>query len=287
VFTRTPLQGNQVAVFRDGAGLDAQTMQRTARELNLSETVFLGPGDDEHDASVRIFTPTNELPFAGHPVLGSAFVVGERMAARATEGGGESPRRARVRLRTGAGTVPIALTRDGAEIVFGEMDQPLPSSATVPPEAPLLAALGLSGSTHPIAAYVNGPTHVYIGAPDIDALQALTPDLRALTALGSFGVLCFAVGRSHVEARYFVPALGVAEDPATGSAAGPLALHLARCGVVSYGQSVEIHQGTAMGRPSVLHARAEAQVHDGAERLERVVVGGGAVRVAEGRYRLG
>jgi trans-2,3-dihydro-3-hydroxyanthranilate isomerase len=277
VFTREPLQGNPVAVFLDAFALDTDTMQAAAREFNLSEIVFLGPGDDEHDAAVRIFTPTTELPFAGHPVLGSAFVVGERVAS-----GGAS----RVRLRTGAGTVPLALTRDGAEIVFGEMDQPLPAPATVPPEGPLLAALGLSRSTLPIAAYVNGPVHVYVGVPDIDALQAMTPDFRALGALGSFGALCFAVGSSHVEARYFIPSLGVSEDAATGSAAGPLAVHLARCGVVEYGQGIEVHQGTAMGRPSVLHARAEAQVRDGVQRLERVVVGGGAVRVAEGRYRL-
>src|SRR5271168_5600351 len=114
VFTDTPLQGNQLAVFTEGEAVPSRLMQSTARELNLSETVFLLPADGDLDANVRIFTPSAELPFAGHPVLGAAFVVGERYNL------------ATVRLGTGAGIVPIRLTREHGEIVFGEMDQPIP-----------------------------------------------------------------------------------------------------------------------------------------------------------------
>jgi trans-2,3-dihydro-3-hydroxyanthranilate isomerase len=269
VFTETPLQGNPVAVFLDGAGLSTETMQAAARELNLSEIVFLLAGDGDHDAAVRIFTPTAELPFAGHPVLGTAFVVGERT-------GGES-----VRLRTGAGPVPVRLRRDGGGIAEGVMEQPLPQPEAVD-EAAVLDALGLTGAELPVEGYRNGPLHIYVGLSDIDAVLALRPDMNALAAFGEAGINCFAVGPDHVETRVFCPGLGVPEDPATGSAAGPLALHLARHGRLAFGQELEIHQGTVIGRPSVLRARVEGS----AQRLERVLVGGAAVPVAEGRYRL-
>ncbi len=272
VFTRTPLEGNPLAVFLDGSGLDTTTMQRTARELNLSETVFLCPGEDGTDARLRIFTPGAELPFAGHPTLGSAFVVGERLG------------KSQVRLLTGAGPVPVSLTREGEEIVYGEMDQPIPTAEAFPDEAQLLHALGVERSELPVAAYRNGPVHVYLQVPDVEALRALRPNLGGLVRLGDeFGFAVFAIESDHIESRNFVPAIGVPEDPATGSAAGPLAVHLARHGLIAYGQEIEIHQGVTMGRPSRLRARVDG----GDDRIERVVVGGGAVRVAEGRYRLG
>src|SRR5215472_1432639 len=115
VFTDTPLQGNPLAVFTEGEAVPTRLMQSAARELHLSETVFVLPEDDDADATIRIFTPDAELPFAGHPVLGAAFVVGERQNL------------ATVRLRTDAGIVPVRLTRDHGEIVFGEMDQPIPT----------------------------------------------------------------------------------------------------------------------------------------------------------------
>ncbi len=269
VFTDTPLQGNPVAVFLDGEGLSTETMQSAARELNLSEIVFLLPGDGEHDAAVRIFTPAAELPFAGHPVLGTAFVLGART-------GGDT-----VVLRTGAGPVPVRLRRDGGRIVEGEMEQPLPRDEPVDAEA-VLAAVGVAGAELPVEGYRNGPLHIYVALPGIDAVLGLHPDMNALAAFGEAGINCFAAGPTHVETRVFCPGLGVPEDPATGSAAGPLALHLARHGRIAFGQEIEIHQGTAIGRPSVLRARVEGS----ADRLERVLVGGAAVTVAEGRYRL-
>jgi trans-2,3-dihydro-3-hydroxyanthranilate isomerase len=270
VFTNRPLEGNPLAVFLDATGVADATLQRAARELNLSETVFLLPGDGDADAHARIFTPAAELPFAGHPVLGTAFVVGARTGA------------ASVTLRTGAGLVPVTLTREGEEIVFGEMAQPIPVIETWESEPELLRALGLARSGVPVGAYRNGPLHIYVQLPDAAAVDALAPDLGALAALGPAGINCYAVAGAHVHARNFSPGLGVPEDPATGSAAGPLAVHLARRGVIDWGTEIAIHQGVAMGRPSLLQARASGS----GERIEQVLVGGSAVQVAEGRYRL-
>ncbi len=270
VFTDVPLQGNQLAVFTDGGGLSDQVMQRTAREMNLSETVFVLPGGDGADARVRIFTPLAELPFAGHPVLGSAFVLGARLDA------------AVVRLETGAGVIPVALTRQGDQIVFAEMAQPIPSAESFAHIDELLAAVGLERSELPVDAYRNGPLHVYVALESKEAVAALAPDLNALAALGDIGVSCFAGAGGRFKTRMFAPALGVPEDPATGSAAGPLAVHLARHGRIEFGAQIEIRQGAEIGRPSLLHARVEGS----RERIERVAVGGSAVIVARGTYRL-
>jgi trans-2,3-dihydro-3-hydroxyanthranilate isomerase len=271
VFTDTPLEGNPVAVFDDGTGLDTGTMQRAARELNLSETVFVLPAEDGGDARVRIFTPAAELPFAGHPVLGTAFVLGERSEAES------------VRLETGAGPTPVALRREGHAVVFGEMDQPLPGREPFEREGELLDALGVERSELPVEAYRNGPAHVYVALSGEAEVAALRPHMTALEELGDqFGFSCFARAGSGIKTRMFAPALGVAEDPATGSAAGPLALHLARHRWLAYGKQIEIRQGEEIGRPSLLHARVEGTD----ERLERVVVGGSAVIVSRGEYRL-
>jgi trans-2,3-dihydro-3-hydroxyanthranilate isomerase len=274
VFTDVPLQGNPVAVFTDAEGVSGEVMQRTARELNLSETVFVLPadGDDDADARVRIFTPAIEMPFAGHPVLGTAFVLG-------TSRGLDT-----VRLRTGAGIVPVALRREGDDVVYGEMRQPIPEWSPFEAERELLAALGVAGSRLPVEIYDNGPRHTYVELSDEDAVVAVVPDMPALTAVGAIGVSCFAVldDGARIKTRMFSPGMGVPEDPATGSAAGPLAVHLARHGRTAFGQTVEIHQGAEIGRPSVLRARADGS----GDEITQVVVGGGAVIVAHGEYRL-
>lgn len=271
VFTDTPLQGNPTAIFHDGQGLSDETMQRTARELNLSETVFVFPPRGQADAAVRIFTPGTELPFAGHPVLGTAFVLAQQSEAE------------RITLETGAGPVPIALRRRGGAVVYGEMDQPIPVPEPFPHAEAMLAALHVPSSVLPVAAYRNGPVHVYVGLADEAAVAALRPDLAALADLGpNYGFSCFAGADSRFKTRMFAPGAGVPEDPATGSAAGPLALHLARHGRIAYGEQIEIRQGEEIGRPSLLHARVEGSDAD----VERVVVGGSAVIVAEGTFRL-
>lgn len=270
VFTDRPLQGNPLAVF-DGKGLDDELMQRTARELNLSETVFVLPALGEGDARVRIFTPSSELPFAGHPVLGTAAVLGQRSGA------------SRVRLEMAVGALSVTLERRGAEIVFGEMEQPIPVAEPPPNESALLAALGVERSELPIQAYRNGPVHVYVALPTAEAVRGLRPDLGALADLGTqLGFSCFARDGSSFKTRMFAPELGVGEDPATGSAAGPLAVHLARHGWIGYDEQIEIQQGAEIGRPSVLLARVEGE----AGHVHRVLVAGSAVVVAEGEYRL-
>jgi trans-2,3-dihydro-3-hydroxyanthranilate isomerase len=271
VFTDTPLKGNPVAVFDDGSDISGEVMQRTARELNLSETVFVLPADGGADARVRIFTPSAEVPFAGHPLLGTAFVLGARSQAPM------------VTIETGLGVIPVALRREGGEPVFGEMDQRVPTAEPFPRERELLSAIGVQRSELPIEAYRNGPLHVYVALADEQDVAVLRPDLRALGALGDgLGVNCFAGAGGVFKTRMFAPGLGVAEDPGTGSAAGPLAVHLARHGRTGYGEQIEIRQGAELGRPSLLYARVEG----GEERVERVVVGGAAVVVARGEYRL-
>jgi trans-2,3-dihydro-3-hydroxyanthranilate isomerase len=272
VFTDVPLEGNPLAVFDDGDGLDTSLMQRAARELNLSETVFLfaPDGDGDAHARVRIFTPATELPFAGHPVLGTAFVVGERDALE------------RVRLQTGSGPVEVTLERSGGRITSGEMTQPLPTCEPLDCADAVLAALGVERSALPVELYDNGPRFAYVALESENEVAALTPDIGALARLGNFGVSCFASSGAHACVRMFGPALGVAEDPATGSAAGPLAVHLARHGRTRFGERIEIHQGIEIGRPSVLHAVAEGS----SERLQAVRVAGSAVLVARGEYML-
>jgi trans-2,3-dihydro-3-hydroxyanthranilate isomerase len=176
----------------------------------------------------------------------------------------------------------VALTRDGDRVVYGEMEQLIPTVEPFARVDELLAALRVSGSELPVDAYTNGPTHVYVALDSEDAVAAVRPDMAALGEL-PVGVSCFAVGDgTRVKTRMFGPGVGVAEDPATGSAAGPLALHLARHGRIGWGEELEIRQGVEIRRPSLLRARVEGS----AEHVDRVVVGGSAVVVARGEYQL-
>jgi trans-2,3-dihydro-3-hydroxyanthranilate isomerase len=257
-------------VFPDGRGINGDLMQRTARELNFSETVFFLPAEQGGDVRLRIFTPSRELPFAGHPVLGSAFVLGEMLGA------------ARVNLETGAGLVPVELDRDEDAVTFGRMEQPVPVPEPYERAPDLLRALGVQRSGLPVEAYLNGPRHVYVELASEAAVAGLKPDFRALGDL-PIAVSCFAGRGTRWKTRMFALFHGVTEDPATGSAAGPLAVHLARHGRIGFGEEIEIRQGEEIGRPSRLYARAEGT----ADRVERVLVGGSAVIVARGEYRLG
>jgi trans-2,3-dihydro-3-hydroxyanthranilate isomerase len=266
VFTDVPLQGNALAVFTDARGISAETMQLLARELNLSETVFLLPARERGDVRLRIFTPTSELPFAGHPVLGAAFVAGAALG------------RAAIGLETAAGLVQIELRRDSGRPSFGWMLQPVPGWQPYAAADQLLRALGVERSRLPVEVYTNGPAHVYVELDGEAAVSRLRPNLAELAELGEVGVSCFAGHGQSWKTRMFAPALGVAEDPATGSAAGPLAVHLARHGRIAFGEEIEIRQGVEIGRASLLYARADGS----SERIDRVAVGGAAVIVARG-----
>jgi trans-2,3-dihydro-3-hydroxyanthranilate isomerase len=270
VFTDAPLRGNQLAVFTDGRGLEPERMQLIARELNLSETVFMLPPQDGGDVRVRIFTPGSELPFAGHPVLGSAIVAGLGLG------------REEITLETQAGHVPVALAPAQGGARFGRMHQPIPTWREFERPRELLAALGVERSQLPVEIYDNGPHHVYVALASEDEVARLAPDMRGLLALGEIEANCFAGSGSRWKTRMFAPAVGVPEDPATGSAAGPLALHLARHGLIAFGEEIEIRQGEEIGRPSLLRARAEGS----SERVERIEVGGSAVIVAAGDFLL-
>ncbi len=272
VFTGRPLEGNQLAVFTDAREIPEGRLQPLAREINFSETVFVYPASDRGaHARIRIFTPAAELPFAGHPTLGSAFVLAGPLQLH------------EIRLETGAGVVPVQLEREGARITFGRMQQPIPKVAPYAEEAELLDALGVSRSELPVEVYDNGMVNVYVCLPAKDDVAALDPDLGRLAKLpGVIGVNCFAGSGAAWKTRMFAPAGGVAEDPATGSAAGPLAVHLVRHGLVPSGEEIEISQGAEIGRPSTLYARAS--LVDGA--VEAVEVGGRAVVVARGEFLL-
>jgi len=269
VFTDTPLAGNPVAVFTDGRGLETDEMQCLARELNLSETVFVLPAEAGGHARIRIFTPGIEMQFAGHPTLGAAFVLAQPLQLD------------QIRLETGAGIVPVVLEREGPRIVFGRMEQPVPTWEPFADEEALLAALGVKRSELPVELYDNGAQHVYVALGSEDEVAALRPSLGVRGLPEALGTNCFAGAGSRWKLRMFGLG-GIPEDPATGSAAGPLAVHLARHGRIGFGQEIEISQGAEIGRPSTLYARADGS----AEQIERVEVGGSAVTVARGEFRL-
>jgi trans-2,3-dihydro-3-hydroxyanthranilate isomerase len=270
VFTDVALSGNQLAVFTDGQGLDGETMQALAREIGFSETTFVLPPEHGGTVRVRIFTPAAELLFAGHPVLGTAWVLGAPL------------QRGSVELETGSGVIPVELERnESGAIVFGRMLQPVPTVEPYPDEDVLLRALGVTASRLPVERYDNGVQHTFVAFASPEEVAALDPDFSALATL-EVNANCFAASGTRWKTRMFAPSLGVPEDPATGSAAGPLACHLCRHGLVPWGTEIEISQGVELGRPSTLYARAE--IGDGG--IERVEVGGRAVVVARGEFRL-
>jgi trans-2,3-dihydro-3-hydroxyanthranilate isomerase len=271
VFTDTPLEGNQLAVFTDARDLDEVTMQRLALEIGFAETVFVLPAREGGHARIRIFTPQTELPFAGHPTLGTAFVLAAPLQLET------------IGLETGVGVVPVQLDRDeSGRIVFGRMAQPIPTVTPFERADEVLAALGVDRSELPVELYDNGVRFVYVGLGGEEEVAAVEPDVRRLAGHDVVGVSVFAGDGTRWKTRMFAPGSGVAEDAATGSAAGPLACHLARHGRVPWGEQIEISQGAEIGRPSTLYAR----VTGSADGIESVEVGGSAVTVARGEFRI-
>jgi trans-2,3-dihydro-3-hydroxyanthranilate isomerase len=269
VFTSEPLAGNQLAVFTDAREIPEERLQRLAREINFAETTFVYPPEGEGHVKVRIFTPTTELPFAGHPCLGTAFVMATPLQL------------VDIVLETGSGLVPVRLEREGPRIVFGRMEQPIPRIEPFDAGDELEETLGVR-SQLPVELYDNGVPHVFVELGSEDAVAALRPNFQQLADFGPYGFNCFARGGAHWKTRMFAPGAGVPEDAATGSAAGPLALHLARHGRIAFGEEIEILQGVELGRRSTLFARADGS----ADAIEHIEVGGSAVVVARGEFRL-
>ncbi|MBS1868286.1 MAG: PhzF family phenazine biosynthesis protein [Actinobacteria bacterium] len=280
VFTATPLEGNALAVVHDADALDEPTMLACARETRLSETTFVQrahvAGADYRN---RIFTVERELPFAGHPSLGTAVAV-----ARAEHGGGDdAPRELRYVQQTGAGLQPIDVRLLDARRAHASMlQEPLRHGAELP-RAQVVAAIGLTPEhadrTLPPQLVGSGLTQLIVPLRDLDALARARPDWPAVERLlhvHGATVLYAAVcdpAAAHARTRAFVSA-AVGEDPATGSAAGPLCGYLAaRAGV----GAIAIEQGIEMGRPSRIEAALAG---------ERPRVGGDVVVVGDGTLHL-
>ena len=268
VFTDTALAGNQLAVFTDARVANADLMQALAKEIGFSETTFLVPAEAGGHARVRIFNPRHEMAFAGHPILGTAWVLAQPL------------QRGVIELETGMGMVPVEFDRDeSGALVHGRMQQPVPTIRVVDEVDVLFEALGIGGSELPVEVYDNGATHIVVMLGSAEAVAALSPELPAIEQFGVTGVNCIAPLDGRWKNRMFWPD---GEDAATGSAAGPIACHLARHGLVEWGEWIEIAQGEEIGRPSTLYACADGAGGENA----RVLCGGRAVVVARGEFRL-
>jgi trans-2,3-dihydro-3-hydroxyanthranilate isomerase len=283
VFTSVPLLGNALAVFPDAAGVDSGTMQRIARELNLSETTFILPQESsDHRTRVRIFTPGSELQFAGHPTIGTAFVMRTL---------GIVPRSSKnFVLRENIGDVAVRVD-DGEDPIIWLTTPPIEKFAEYPRER-CAAMLGLqsdqlvadvpcellSAGNSFIFVAVDRPATVDQARLDMAVCEQIVKDRSTPTC-----VFVFAATETGAYSRMFGPQLGVAEDPATGSATGPLALFMMKYGLAQSGDGTRFvsEQGTQMGRQSFLHVHVHGE--RGAGGIE---VGGHVAELAKAVMRI-
>jgi trans-2,3-dihydro-3-hydroxyanthranilate isomerase len=280
VFTTKPFAGNPLAVITDGDGLSRARMQAIAREMNLSETVFVQrPTNNRALARLRIFTTTRELPLAGHPVIGTWFLLAELGVVPAQEG------RVHILQETGAGILPVEISfHDGCAERVIMTQKPARFARARFSRAALAQALGLRpgdlAPSLPIEFVSTGIFNLMIPFARRGLLRRIQMDLRALSRLlGSSGVMayCFALGgRGKAYARGMLP-WELGEDPATGSAGGSLGAYLVQHGQLHADKKLEITQGVEMGRPSHIHVVVRK------ERGKLIPrVSGSAVRVLEG-----
>jgi len=281
VFTSKPLQGNPLAVITDGDGLGPATMQAIAREMNLAETVFVQrPTNNRALARLRIFTTTTELPLAGHPVIGTWFLLAELGVVPASEG------QVHVLQQTGAGILPVEFTFHDGRPKLVTMTQK-PAKFTKPKGKPsaLADSLGLKPSDFasdlPLEFVNTGIPNLMVPLKNRAALAKIHLNVRALAqALSSSATMayCFTLnGRGNAFARGMLP-WGVMEDPATGSAGGSLGAYLVGHGHLGAGETFVINQGIEMKRPSEIHVQV---VNDRGRLVPKV--SGSAVRILEGR----
>ena len=284
VFTDRRYTGNPLAVVMGADALSDTAMQTIAGEFNLSETIFVQtPDDPAHTAKVRIFTPAHELPFAGHPTIGSAIMLAEDAQ---DDGDFDTT----IILEEVAGLVPVVVTRKAGHITATLTAPIIPFMVAEPvPEADAAAALGLTEADIALPGHCpgvaeGGPRFVFVPVASLDALARICPTGEAFAVLtkrcGTDSIYAYTTGANGADyqARMFAPAGGIPEDPATGSASACLAAHLDSCGLIADGTTtLTLHQGVEMGRPSTLTLGI-----DRADTLTAVRVGGSAIRVSEG-----
>lgn len=294
VFTSHPLEGNPLAVFPDARGMSGDLMQRIARELNLSETTFVFPPDDAANTRrLRIFTPKTELDFAGHPTVGTAYVLAALGEIPLT--GDET----RIVFEENVGPVPVLIRSEGGRPVFTQLSvAKLPELGPEPPDAAELAEMLslepgdiLTGGEDFPQAFSCGNSFLYIPLRNRDAVRRarLRIDLWEELLSEGWASKIYLIARdpelagSHLRARMFSPALGIGEDPATGAAVSALGGYLGtrvpdRDGTFHW----VVEQGFEMGRPSLLHLEVDKQAGD----IVAVRVGGNSVMVSEGTMEL-
>lgn len=294
VFTGRPFGGNQLAVFLDGQGLTDAEMQAIAREMNYSETTFVVPATDPKALRrVRIFTPGLELPFAGHPAVGTTVALQHAGVIHEDDG---SP----VHLQLGVGTLPLDLLYEGGRLCFVWMHQPAPTFAPWNGDRGALAgALGLAlddlASDLPVEVGSAGVPFLYVPLRSLEALgrakgqpalAALAREVAENAGVYLFSLERLAQGNGEARSRMFAPLMGIAEDPATGAATGPFGVYLYRHGRIRADEGGEarlrILQGVEMGRTS----RLDAAIEGPPEAVRDVRVGGEAVVVAVGELML-
>ena len=298
VFTSRRLEGNPLAVFTDGRGLSDSEMQDLARETNLQETTFVFPRDAaterEQGVKVRIFVPNEEIPFGGHPTLGTAMVLRTLRLASQKSGSGKSADVAEIALDLKVGKVPVDFRTDQSGNIFGEMHQVDPIFGPVHDRDTIAALLDLSprdiSSDAPIQTLSTGLFFIIVPIKNLSTLQRLTVapqkaydylSRQKLPGLPDF----YYVTRDTGDAAVGLRSRGIfstSEDPATGSAAGCTAAWMVRYGIVKPGEVVHILQGVEIKRPSHIFVRASKD----ADSVKNVRVGGHAVQIMEGTVSL-
>ena len=294
VFAEGPFKGNPLAVFPDGSQVPERLHQTVARELNLSETTFVYPPvNGSHDFAVRIYTPAEELPFAGHPTLGTTFVLALEGRIALTGGKGST------RLREKVGVIPVDLESVTKSSGSATMQQPKPEfDSPLNNRGALASLIALEAADlHPeLPPQVVSCGVPYLILPLCDLASARRARPRGdlwESVLGPMGTPNVLVVTREAErpahdwhARMFAPHLGVVEDPATGSAAGPLGAYTVRHRVLPADPAGEtkltIEQGIEMGRPSVLRVRVRAVGNE----ITAVLVSGECHRIGEGKLTL-
>lgn len=290
VFTNQPFSGNQLAVFPNAHGLAPETMQALAKELNLSESAFVLPAQDAaHDYWVRFFTPVVELPMAGHPTVGTAFVLAREHMIQLAEP------ETTITFEEGVGVVPVILQVREGQLQLIQMRQPLPTFGPVFADREAIAEMlsldaAVLDATLPLEVVSCGVPFLFVPVKSLEAMRAIRFRLdvweRILRDFVAPHVFVFTqeVMRpdSTVHSRMFAPAMGIAEDPATGAASGPLGCYLVRHGLVqptAMGVSqVASEQGFELGRPSLVQVKIE---QDG-EHITGVYVGGQCYFMGDG-----